>query len=516
MQKLSPVSPLQTGEDNQKVHEFTGKFFGFFKKYWYFIIIGLILALSLLFRFETYILDRQLWFDEIALAVNFFEHSGFFWVFHHLNHCQVAPPLFLGCVKFLITVFGKSDMVFRFLPFLASVLSVPVFYILSKMLLKSKTAIIFANFLFAINFSLIFYGSEFKQYSSDVLIFMLTLLWLSKQNLQNIGFVRVLKYTLIFSILFLFSQPTIFLLFGFFIFNFLKNPKNLKNYLIPILPIAIAIFYKISMPHSLSTVMAEYWRFAFISPDTFIGILKENLNFFFLHIKCLKFLSPLILIGFIIFVLNKKTPIARILLLSFLGCILANILHFYPCVQRLILFTFPFVTIFIAACFDFEFKSNKINKILLPSVIFFVFLFLMLFQMGIICKERTNKALGLITVRDISLILKENFNNNEDILIIPSSNKIYYDYYSNVLDIDINKNNIVAINDIKNLDTVLNKIDNKKSCWIFLTSDYTLEPSEAFVSKYLKSNSNIIVLYKISFTALKHYPSSLYKIRFKG
>ena len=83
----------------------------------------------------------------------------------------MAPPLFLACVKFLISVFGKSDIVFRFLPFLSSILSVFVFYKLSKTFLKSKAAIILANFLFAVNFSLIFYGSEFKQYSTDVLVF---------------------------------------------------------------------------------------------------------------------------------------------------------------------------------------------------------------------------------------------------------------------------------------------------------------------------------------------------------
>lgn len=486
----------------------------FLKKYWYFIVIGLIFAFALSFRLETYLFNRQLWYDEAALASNFFEHSGFFWVFKHLNHCQMAPPLFLACVKFLISVFGKSDIVFRFLPFLSSILSVFVFYKLSKTFLKSKAAIILANFLFAVNFSLIFYGSEFKQYSSDVLIFMLVLLWLSKQNLENITYKKVLAYNFLFTLFFLISQPTIFLLFGFLIFNIIKNYKNSKIYLIPILPLIIVLTYKISMPQELVMGMKQYWQFAFISNDTFLNIIKENLNFFFLHIKCLKFLSPFIFIGFIIFIFKNKTNIARILLFSLLGALFANILHIYPLVQRLILFTFPFIIIFISYCIDFKIPSKKFNNIILITIVFFVLLFLCLFQAKAICKDRTNMTFGLISARNIALILKDNFDNKKDILLVPSSNRIYYNFYANILGLNIGKGSIVEFEEAAALNKTLNAINKNKDCWIFLTSCFSTKSIEPYVKKELETNKDLLVIYKIEFTSLKNYPSYLYKIMF--
>ena len=45
----------------------------------------------------------------------------------------------------------------------------------------------FANFLFAVNYYLIYYSQEFKQYSSDVLVTILILLGLNKTNFEKIS-----------------------------------------------------------------------------------------------------------------------------------------------------------------------------------------------------------------------------------------------------------------------------------------------------------------------------------------
>ena len=124
-------------------------------------------------------------------------------------------------------VFGENEFSFRLIPFIAGIFSIFVFYYLSKIVLKTKPAIILANFLFSINFLLIRYTSEFKQYGTDILIFMLVLIWLSKApKLQNPDFKTILKYSLLFLILFLTSQPVIFLLFGFILYNALSCIKQ--------------------------------------------------------------------------------------------------------------------------------------------------------------------------------------------------------------------------------------------------------------------------------------------------
>ena len=94
----------------------------FLIKYWYFILICFILLLSAAFRIEVYFLDRQFWPDEAALAANVVDNNGFLWAFLPLNYFQIAPPLFLILTKIITSFFGASEMAFRFLPFLASLI----------------------------------------------------------------------------------------------------------------------------------------------------------------------------------------------------------------------------------------------------------------------------------------------------------------------------------------------------------------------------------------------------------
>ena len=422
----------------------------FLIKYWYFILICFILLLSAAFRIEVYFLDRQFWPDEAALAANVVDNNGFLWAFLPLNYFQIAPPLFLILTKIITSFFGASEMAFRFLPFLASLISIPVFYMLSKKFLNTKHAIIFANFLYAINFALIRYSSEFKQYSADILIFMLVLLWLSKLDVKDLTIQSILVLNIVFSLLFFISQPTVFLLFGLIAFTLLKNIKNYKFCLIGILPLAAVILYKIQMPSNVTAYMQQYWADGFISFCTIRQFLTENLNFFFYGIKCLKFLIPFIFIGFLIFLYKTykmDAKVNKIFIFSLFGVVLASALHLYPALNRMILFLFPFVIIFISSVFDFKMKNVHFGKALTIFIIVFSLLFFILFDAKIICKNRNNIILDCCRGRDLAIILKENFNK-DDILIISKFNECFYRYYAFLLNINID--NVIILNPPEN------------------------------------------------------------------
>lgn len=121
---------------------------------------------------------------------------------------------------------------------------------------------------------------------------------------------------------------------------------------------------------------------------------------------------------------------------------------------------------------------------------------------------------GLISARNIALILKDNFDNKKDILFVPSSNRIYYNFYANILGLNIGKGSIVEFEEAAALNKTLNAINKNKDCWIFLTSCFSTKSIEPYVKKELKTNKNLLVIYKIEFTSLKNYPSYLYKIMF--
>ena len=145
------------------------------------ILLILIFALALFLRADMYVFNRPFWFDEAALAINVLDNS-FPALFKELSYFQSAPPMFLFETKVLILLFGDSERVFRFIPFLASLLSLPLFYALSRYFLSNPFSRLFALFLFAINTNLIFYSGEFKPYALDVfaLISFLLLVFIFK------------------------------------------------------------------------------------------------------------------------------------------------------------------------------------------------------------------------------------------------------------------------------------------------------------------------------------------------
>jgi len=501
----------------------------FFKKYWYALTLGFIFAFAVIFRLEA-LIQREAWLDEVYLACNFIENDGFFWVFKPLKLLQMAPPFFLILTKFAADLFQGLDFSYRILPFTASIISIPIFYILSKKFLQTQRAIIFANFLYAINFALIRYASEFKQYSSDVLIFMLLLLWLDREDLSELNLKKVFKFWIVFSVSFFFSQPVIFLLFGFFAYQFLLNinefktsyKKILKICLIPVLPFIFAIFYKNSVPNYINDFMHLWWQDGFINIKNLFYITYENLNFFFYNIKCLIFLFPLIFSGFfILFFKNFKnktlkkdySKITGIFLFSLFGVIIASVLKFYPFLNRLILFLFPFFIIFISKNFDFKLSNAKFDKIFTIGLTVFVLIFLVLYSSLLICKNRSEEFRHLSRSKTVSLILKERFDKNTDILIFPRFNRAFYTFYDDAINLDIKKEQTIDVIFFEDeyLDKIFNKIDSDKFYWIYFPSYYTNPKNAEKLLHKVKQNGGAIC-YKIEFGLA----SRLYKVKFEG
>jgi len=89
-----------------------------------------------------------------------------------LEYDQAAPLLFLVVEKVSANTFGSTEYALRLFPFLCGVLSLFLFYRLSKLCLTPK-AVPIALGLFAIAGPVIYYSSEVKPYSSDVAVALL-------------------------------------------------------------------------------------------------------------------------------------------------------------------------------------------------------------------------------------------------------------------------------------------------------------------------------------------------------
>jgi hypothetical protein len=136
----------------------------------FFILLGTCL------RLRQFAFNRSLWSDEAWLALNVVQRPLGVLLTKPQAANQTAPVGFLLLSDVLVTLLGPTDLVLRITPFLASLLALLVAYRIGLLSLESTAAR--ATFLGLICCSplLIYFSSEFKQYSSDVLVVLL-ILW---------------------------------------------------------------------------------------------------------------------------------------------------------------------------------------------------------------------------------------------------------------------------------------------------------------------------------------------------
>ncbi len=138
----------------------------FSKSIWTIAILGIVI------RTVAYLQNRSLWLDEILLALNVMRLSFAQLATPPLALHQMAPIGFLYLCKAVVTVFGFGEMALRLVPFLAGLFTVVLFPFVAEKCLRRR-AIPYAMTFCALSFGLIYYSSEFKQYSSDAMASML-------------------------------------------------------------------------------------------------------------------------------------------------------------------------------------------------------------------------------------------------------------------------------------------------------------------------------------------------------
>lgn len=137
--------------------------------------VRVLIAVGVLLRLGRYLQHRSLWLDESTLALNLMSRS-YSHLFGRLDFDQGAPVGFLALEKLAIGALGDSERVFRLFPLLAGIASVFVFWRVAVRFLDRPAALLALAF-FAVLEPFVYYSSETKQYSFDVLVALL-LLWL--------------------------------------------------------------------------------------------------------------------------------------------------------------------------------------------------------------------------------------------------------------------------------------------------------------------------------------------------
>lgn len=388
------------------------------------IFLILIFALGIYLRTKVYLTNQSFWHDECALAWNIINKS-YTELFQPLRFLQSAPVLFLICTKLLINFFGKTEYIFRFIPYISSLLSIICFYFLSKNILKTKVSIFAANFIFAINLSLYYYASEFKPYSSDVLFSIITVLLYQYLNKKNL-----LIFSIILSTFIWFSYPSVFFIFSIIFLIAGSKTFNIKDKLLFFIPQLIngIIFYKsffINMFNSQKTGMISYWQNEFISIKNIHTIFQQAFNFMFNESLITIILS---IIGLFIFIKNKeKFGTLTFTILS--TVIIISSLHLYPFSGRLILFLIPIIILLITKTFD----SKKAKSLFFLGLCILSIYPQFSNTFNTIIKNNYNK--NNPNPREMAKYLKNQINK-EDIIYINTASNSDYLYYKQIYNIN--------------------------------------------------------------------------------
>lgn len=137
--------------------------------HWLFLLI---LLSGMVLRSYQYLMGRSLWEDEAHLALNFVTRD-YIGLLKPLDYIQAAPPLFLLTVKTFTLLFGNGSCALRALPFVSSILTLPLFYYILVALIRSRIAALAGFLAFAVNIAVIYYSSELKTYELDVATYLL-------------------------------------------------------------------------------------------------------------------------------------------------------------------------------------------------------------------------------------------------------------------------------------------------------------------------------------------------------
>ncbi|MEW6083407.1 MAG: glycosyltransferase family 39 protein [Chloroflexota bacterium] len=337
------------------------------------IIVGSLLIFGAVLRLRQYLSGRSLWADEAMLALNIVNRN-FAELFKPLEYDQGAPLGFLFVEKLFNAIFGRHELVLRFFPLLAGLVSLWLFYLLLMSLRggDSRRSNLLALALFAFNPQLVYYSSESKQYilDADVALGLLLLAIPIFQNQSNRKNFLLLAITGILALWF--SHPALFVLAGTGValaIQFLRTReyKNLWGTLgIGLLWLAnLTILYFINLRNlSRNDYLAEYWSAGFLPlpPWSDLGWIHELIAYQFDIRFAPLLVLVLILTGWFVLFREERNLAVAFALATFFA-FLASAMRLYPVNGRLSLFLIPLGILLLGKTIEFLQKTFSHNRV---------------------------------------------------------------------------------------------------------------------------------------------------------
>lgn len=365
-----------------------------------------ILFLGVVIRLGEYAADRPFWLDESALRENVVGRPVFEFD-QPLVRDQLAPPGFLVVERVVARILGGSAAALRLVPLLASIAGLFVFRLVAIRMV-SPIAVPMALALAAVSDDLIYYASEFKQYSSDLLIALgCTLLAEDlRENPQTLR--RSIRAAVLGGLAVWFSHTSVFVLaaggLGLGIRALMRKSWREVAILVGIGAFwgfnFLACFHLSNRLLGDSDWMWIWWDFAFLPlPPTSIAevehVFWSMANVFTNPVSLVTPGGPVVagLLGLVLFALGCLSALARRdwwALGLWIGPIVlvmaASALHRYPFHGRLLVFLVPSLILPMAE--GLAVVRRRFGRVALASLLVFLFFWPVVERINRIDRER--------------------------------------------------------------------------------------------------------------------------------
>ena len=344
----------------------------------YISALVIIFIIAVTARLKGYLSIRPIWLDEVYVFVNIESDINPFSV---LKAYQIMPPLFLITERLIYRAFGMHELVLRFFPLMTSIIAIPLFYYFSKIFLEKKWSIIAANFLFAINIFLIYFAQECKQYSSDVMWFLLIFIMLNKISIKNLSRNNITTYIALSSLIPFFSTPAYFAVGAWVIRELLLCRKareflNLAALQLPASVLTCLYFNFLLKQYSVFIkIFSNVWSDGFITNNLYnnFKIIENNVKYFFTPNTHYELEIILIIIGLIILVKNFKLKENMFLIFTICFMLLFSYLKIYPFEKRIILYAIPIAIVLAAKLLDYISLNKKLLSLIITTGFLYAF-----------------------------------------------------------------------------------------------------------------------------------------------
>ncbi|MBQ9245348.1 glycosyltransferase family 39 protein [bacterium] len=365
------------------------------------LILGLIVFIGIFFRFNALIQNPSFWFDESALAYNIISLK-YIDLFGVLHLQQVAPPMFLVLTKWIVSVFGTSELFFRLIPFVVGCLVFIPFYYLLRSIFDKNSTIYFAMFLLAINPKLIYYGIEFKPYILDVFFAVLILLIFEKIKLREYERKYLFLIGLGLGAIVWCSFPSLILVFVGIV-TLLISQKDIKRWLILTSPVIfnwiIFVVYYLNISQMYKRFMTNFFYAEFNHITIPVSYFFNN------EIQIANLVVYIaICVGILYMMINKKRFETAFIMWSFIVTIVLSQFHLYPAYERFILFLIPYTIIIIATVFNYLTETKTFQSRLVLVIIMLALIPTSITQKGSDSRELTKYFIENLNKEDFIVI----------------------------------------------------------------------------------------------------------------